>query len=771
MDRKKNISEILVNKKFWWAYCVIVALINILGLVYLGGSTYKGAPPLVDFRSTTGETIISTQDIRDGKDIFHLRGLMGYGSFWGDGAERGPDFTADALHRTVVAMQAYYEKGITDRELTQYDKDAISVKVIRELHTNALNPDSQSIALNSAQIFAFNELKTHYYRMFNDASYPEAYAPAGYISDSTEIKNLASFFFWGSWVCAANRPGEDYSYTHNWPFDKAAGNTATQATFIWSVVSILGLFLGIWAVLYVYGQFKESGDPFNKVGGLITTTDLEKDYVRPTQRATYKFFAFAVVLFGLQVVAGILASMDFVRPAGISLNTIIPFNVLRSYHTLFQIYWFFMCWIGYSIFFLPRLARVPRAQNFLINTLFTLCILTGLGALVGIYMGQTGILTGTLAYWFGSQGWEFMELGRFFQFTLLASFALWIFIIYRGVSPYLKKETIWSIPSWLLWGSGIMVLFLFFGLLVKPEQNFAVSDYWRWMVVHMWVEVTFEVFTTVIVAYILVEMGLLTRAIAERVIFLAVMLFLITATIGISHNFYWIAKPTGVIALGSVFSTLQVLPLLLLTLDAWRMRQKITLAKKNQEEGKQIFVMDGVWLFILAVNFWNIFGAGVFGSLINLPIVNYYEHSTYLTGNHAHAAMFGVKGNIALAGLLFCAQHLFQKRAWNPKLVKTIFWSLNGGVALMMFLDLFPVGVYQLSVVVREGLWFARTQDVIRGPVFETLTYFRSIGGALFAVGGVIPLIWFILSRYKRLKNESFPKEADENLVEDYTQS
>jgi nitric oxide reductase subunit B len=425
-----------------------------------------------------------------------------------------------------------------------------------------------------------------------------------------------------------------------------------------------------------------------------------------------------------------------------------------------------MAWVGYTIFFLPRISKVPNGQLFLINALFAICIVTGAGALVGIYAGQTGMITGATAYWFGSQGWEFMEIGRFFQYTLLSSFALWIYIIFRAVRPWLTRKNIWSVPSWLLYGSGIMVAFLFFGLMISPEQNWAVSDYWRWMVVHMWVEVTFEVFTTVIVGYMLVQMGLITRMMCERVIFLAVMMFLVTATLGISHNFYWIAKPTGIIALGGVFSTLQVLPLLLLTLDAWRMKSEAGRAEVHVSEGRQVFLMEGVWLFILAVNFWNIFGAGLFGSMITLPIINYYEHGTYMTGNHAHAAMFGVKGNIALGGMLFCAQHLLREGAWNRKLVMTSFWSLQGGLALMMFLDLFPVGMYQMMIVFQEGLWFARSQEILQGPVWQVLTYFRSIGGTLFIVGGVLPLIWFFVSRVGQLREEADSEEGEWTVYE-----
>ena len=772
---KMNTALVLLNKRYWLAHFLIVAAICIAGLLYLGGATYIGSPPRVDFESATGETVISQEQIILGQQVFHLRGLMSYGSFWGDGAERGPDFTADALHRTVVGMRTFYENELKERygsdAIDQYDQDAIAARVIREIHSNTWDEDAGHIRMNDAQIYAFRELNDHYTRMFTDSGYSEAFDPAGYISDPDDIRNLTAFFFWGGWVSGANRPGEDYSYTHNWPGDVAAGNTPTRATFMWSVFSIFALFLGIGAVLYVYGQMKTApvdvfdSDDENGSQTYLTTYDLENEYVRPTQRSTYKFFVLAIVVFGVQILGGIIAATDFVRPFGVSLNELIPFNVARSYHTLLQIFWFFMCWVGYTIFFLPRISKVPKGQKFLIDLLFALCLITGVGALVGIYLGQTGMITGDMAYWFGSQGWEFMELGRFFQLTLLAAFSLWIFIIYRGVKPWLTRKNIWSVPSWLLYGSAIMVMFLFFGLLVQPEMNFAISDYWRWMVVHMWVEVTFEVFTTVIIGYMLVQMGLITRLMAERVIFLAVMLFLITATIGISHNFYWIAKPTGIIALGSVFSTLQVLPLLLLTLDAWQMRQEGNRAEEFRIQGKQTIVMDGVWLFILGVNFWNIFGAGVLGSLINLPIVNYYEHATYLTGNHAHAAMFGVKGNIALGGMLFCCQHLFHKSAWNPRLIRTAFWSLNIGLAMMMLLDLFPVGLYQTWVAFTDGTWYARSAEIVTGPVFVTLTYFRSIGGAVFVFGGLIPLIWFIVSRGSKIRRKEEDVEEGEWTV------
>ncbi|MCA8916128.1 MAG: cbb3-type cytochrome c oxidase subunit I [Planctomycetes bacterium] len=774
-------SRLLVQKKYWPIHLIFVAAVSIIGVGYLAMETYAGAPPTADFVAPDGAIVFSVSDIERGKEVFHSRALMSYGSFWGDGAERGPDFTAEALNHTAQAMTEYYEaKRARDSGLSQEDHDIITARVRREIQYNGWNEGAGTIQVSDAQAYAFTRLNEHYRRVFTDPDYPEAFHPTDYISDKEDLRALTAYFFWGGWVSGAHRPGKDYSYTHNWPYDPLAGNSPTQSTIVWSVLSILALFLGIGSVLYVYGQLRNIGDPFdsNENASLILTTkELESglEEVRPSQRLVYKFFAFAMVVFLIQVLAGVLSANDFVRTdrmLGIDIAKWFPITVVRSWHIILQIFWFFVCWIGYTIFFLPELSRVPRGQTFLINLLFGLAVLVGAGVLFGIYLGPQGYLNEQLAYWLGSQGWEFMELGRLWQIVLLGAFVLWVFIIYRAVRPWLSRFNAWSVPAWLLYGSGIMVAFLFFGMMVSPRQNFAISDFWRWMVVHMWVEATFEVFTTVVIGYLLVKMGVVRRAVAERVIFLAVALFLLTALIGISHNFYWIAKPTPIIALGSVFSTLQVLPLLLLTLDAWRTRLEMRRARGAVNQGHQKIALDGVWMFVLAVNFWNVFGAGVFGSLINLPIVNYYEHGTYLTGNHAHAAMFGVKGNVAIGGMLFCCRHLFRRSAWNEKLVRVVFWSLQIGLALMMFLALFPLGVYQLNIVLTDGLAQARTQEVVTGSIWSRLVYLRTIGGTLFLVGGVLPLAWFVLSRFRKLVPESDRPDSEwdptqRDIVED----
>ncbi len=688
------------------------------------------------------------------EELFHLRGMMSYGSFLGDGSERGPDYTAEALHQFAVAMTKYYENQMTEDDDIKYGMAAIKARVADELRNNAYNAEKNVIEINEAQIFAWNEIVKYY-----EIDLPKSYK---YIVDANNIKDLSAFFYWGAWLSAAARPGENYSYTHNWPHEPLVGNVPTPAVILWSAISVLILWLGLMSTLYVYGQVyrdEYNDDPITKAQPL-TTQDLENNIIHPTQLQCYKFFVLSMIGFLIQVLAGVACAIDFVvsSTGGWTLWSLIPYQILRSYHAVFQIYWFFVAWVGTTIWFLPRFYKsnqTPNGQKFLIDLLFIGCLIVAVGGIFGIPLGQSGYLQGEMAYLFGSQGWEFMELGRVFQNILLCGFVLWIIILFRGVYQYITWNTIWSTPAWLFYGSLVMVWFLFFSLKVTPKSNFIVSGFWRWMVVHMWVEVTFEVFTTVIVAFLYREMGLVSKRSAERATYIAVMLFFLTATIGVGHNFYWIAKPTGVIALGSAFSTTQVIPLILLTLDAWKFIQMHEKAKLEVEKGNQKHIMKGVWLFMLGVNFWNIFGAGILGSFINLPVVNYYMHSTYLTGNHAHSAMWGVKGNIAIAGMLFCVQHSVKKEYWSDRLVSIAFWSLNGGIALMMFMSLFPIGLLHMYTCMDQGLWAARTHELYESFVFQTLSKARAIGGHLFLWGGLFPIVYFVISRYFYLKSET----------------
>jgi nitric oxide reductase subunit B len=631
-------------------------------------------------------------------------------------------------------------------------RKGIAEQIKSEIKTNHYTARNNRVILSGAQVFAAEELVSLYTRKFTDPSAPGAFQPSGYITNTEELRSLAAFFFWGAWVCGVERPGEHYSYTHNWPYDPASGNTPSSPILLWSIIGSLGLIIGLGIVLYYHGKLEKLDDSTytNKAQSFMTKEETAKFQPTAIQRSTYKFFHTAILLFGLQVLAGILTVHDFVgftRFFGYNISEALPFTITRSWHVQLSLLWISACWIGASFFMMDLVSpQQPRRQTVLINTIFWLIIILVAGAFAGIFLGPHNLLPKSW-YWLGHQGWEYVELGKLWQIVLGVVFIIWAIALYRGIKPVMNPKKPWALPNWLVYATFSIIILLISGFIATPKTNFVIADFWRWMVVHMWAEAFFEVFTTVLIGYFMVMMGLVSKQAATRVIYLATLLFLGSGLLGISHNFYWNAKPVGTMALGAVFSTLQVIPLVLLTIEAWRFSKLPKVLENNLRVNGDLnkkFGFSEVFLFLVAVNFWNFFGAGVLGFIINLPIANYYEHGTYLTVNHGHAALMGVYGNLALAAVLFCCQLLLKPGWWKPRLIKTAFWSINAGLLLMVFLDLFPAGIWQFKTVTEQGLWFARSHTFIENNNFQTLTWLRIVGGALFTLGGVIPLMWFL---------------------------
>lgn len=775
------------QRKHWWKVFVLIFSISVVVVGYIGYQTYEYAPPICDFVDESGNVVFSAEDITAGQQVFFRYGLMDYGSYLGDGGLRGPDFTAEALHRTAGWMNEYYDSEWKER----IPEDSLRAPVVRSLVQQELREnrydsryyadqgktedhpyDAGAVILTAAQANAFAKLNQYYGEMFGEGGElagVEHFKPANYISDSQEVKQLSAFFSWGGWLCAAERPGFQYSYTHNWPYDPLAGNQPHGGIVLWSVIGTLVVILTIGVLFYYYGKLDRESvleQQRAQLPPLATTDTVDAFKPTPTQRATYKFFAVAAVLFLIQITAGLLTISDFVdlfKPLGFNIRELIPVTISRAWHTQISILWIAVCWFAATIWVLPLICRPePSGQLRWVNMLFWMLVVVAVGGAAGIPLGIKGLLSKEATHWIGLQGWEFLQIGRFYHIILYAAFVVWMIIVMRGVWPALRQKQTWSLPNWMVYSIAGIIFMFSASFVAKPDTNFVVADFWRWCTIHMWVEAFFEVFTTIIVAYFLYLMGFVSHRVAARVVYLAAILFLGSGLIGIAHNFYWNAKSIETVALGGVLSSLQVAPLVLLTVEAWRFRHmpQSTMAQLGGATGTtNTFGLVESFLFLVGVNFWNFLGAGVFGFAINLPIVNYYQHGTYLTVNHGHAALFGVYGNLAIAAMLFCGRWNVGPERWNGRLLKTSFWSLNVGLMLMVAMDLFPVGLHQLAVAMTEGYAFARSQAYVQGETFQFFTQMRGFGVLLFVLGGVLPLVWFMVSRWFHLKPAQSPEE------------
>jgi len=177
----------------------------------IGVHTYTEAPPIPDFISSTKEKVITKEDVLNGQAIFQRYALMEYGSMFGDGANRGPDYTAEALHKVSLYMTDYYRLQLQQEINHELIEQGISEQVKKEIKDNNYIKEGNSVVLSPAQVYAANMLANFYAAKFTDPSFPGAFKPAGYINDRAELRSLSAFFFWGAWVCGVQRPGEKYS--------------------------------------------------------------------------------------------------------------------------------------------------------------------------------------------------------------------------------------------------------------------------------------------------------------------------------------------------------------------------------------------------------------------------------------------------------------------------------------------------------------------------------------------------------------------------------
>lgn len=728
----------------WKAAVLAVLIAGFSVLLFMGHGATTQAPPIPDrILSDRGATLATGADIIAGQSVFQKYGLMDVGSIFGHGAYTGPDFTADYLHRQaemILDDRARSRYGKDFAGLAEVEKDALKSELARSIHTNRYDPTTGTLTLSDGQAKAFDGLVGHYRDYFKEAR--ELPLPAGYIKSEKEIRDLASFFFWSSWAASTYRPGKEYTYTNNWPYEELVGNRPHVEVFLWSALSLIMLVGGIGFAQFLLGLDPrlgwEAGDTSDSLVDNVT------DFApTPGQKAVYPYLVVVVLLFLFQTAFGVVCAHYMVETAGFygfDIRSILPYSITRSWHLQLSIFWIATAWLAGGMFVAPMLSKEePRGQKWLVLTLFVAVVIVAVGSICGEWLGINQML-GDLWFWLGHQGWEYLELGRFWQLLLTIGMCLWAFIIFRSIRPNLKGEDRGGLAHMLLYGVISIPVFFSFGMFYHPGTNFVVADFWRWWVVHLWVEGFFELYTTIIVAYFFHSLGMVSKRSALTVIYLDIILYLGSGIIGIGHHYYWTAQPAINMALGAMFSALEVVPLTLLTVEAWKF---IHLARIDGS----IKNFSHYWamMFLIAVGFWNFLGAGVFGFLINLPIVSYYEHATYLTSNHGHAALMGVYGMLAVAAILFTGRYLIKPDAWSDRLASCSFWCLNAGLLLMLLLNIFPAGIVQMVASFNHGFWYSRSYEFLKSDSFQMFTWLRVAGDLLFVAGGVIPLVVLIL--------------------------
>jgi nitric oxide reductase subunit B len=733
----------------WWRRAVLMVMVcgfALLSLVTL--KTYQGAPPIpAKVVDAAGATLFTGEDILKGQEVFLKYGLMEHGTLWGHGAYLGPDYSAEYLHRTVeigqeALSQAEYHAPFKTLDTGQ--AGAISAELKSQLKRNAYDAAAGTLRFSDCEAASFQAQNAEWKAYF-DGPRGAPGLPKGFIHDARELDHLTAYFAWAAWATTAIRPGTTYSYTNNWPYDPQAGNTPTASAYFWSAMSLIVLLGGLGLILTFFGKYEFLGWGAAR-GTHAHEGRLSGWPLTPSQKVLGLYFAVVALLFLAQAALGGVIAHYRVEPGafyGIDIAKLLPFNLARTWHLQLAIFWIATAWVAGGLFLAPLVGGGdPKGQRFGVIVLLGALALVVFGSLFGEMAGIQNRL-GRLWFWLGHQGSEYLDLGRFWQVLLAAGLVFWLVLMYRALRPAIRKGDHGELPSLFFIAAIAIPLFYVPALFYGPHTNFAIIDNWRFWIIHLWVEGFFELFATVLVAVMFYQMGLVTAKSATRVIYLDAILYLAGGLVGTGHHWYFTGQSTLNMGLASCFSALEVVPLTLLTLDAWDF---IRFKDHACSDCGQPLVSGQIWSikFLIAVGVWNFVGAGVFGFLINLPIVSYFEMGTTLTPNHGHAAMFGVFGMLALGVLVFCLRAIYSDAAWNraEKHIRRGFWGLNIGLALMMLLDLFPAGVLQLWDTMVNGYWHARRLEYLMGGAYHTLEWTRIVADLIFLFLGALPIAW-----------------------------
>jgi nitric oxide reductase subunit B len=739
--------ELLVSRS-WLQAALLVFVVGFGILGVLAYRTYTAAPPIPERAIGPGGRVVFTrEDVLSGQELFLGRGLMSYGSVFGHGGYLGPDFTADYVRRAgrfVARRNGESEKNGGPRTWA-------------ELRTNRYDPATGILRFTEGQALAFDHYRGELAAFFALPSARTGLA-RDVVSGPEDVRLLTAFFAWSGWAAAARRPDHDYSYTNNWPPEPLVQNVPTGPMVVWSVLSLVALLGGTGLLFASFGRWRFLGWQ-GRESQTLTFRKPEEVPLTPSQHATGWFFLVMALLFLVQTLVGGATQhyraeiSDFF---GIDLAALLPFNVVRSWHLQLAIFWVATSFLAAGIFLAPMIAgREPPGQRALAFGLLGALAVVVVGSMLGELAGIHGW---TQSRWFGNQGFEYLELGRFWQVLLVGGLFAWVAILYRTLRPRLAREHLGNMP-WLFFFAALAIpAFYAVGLLAHPRAHFTVTDYWRFWVVHLWVEDFLELFTTVTVAYLFVLLGVVAEKVALRLIYLEVILYSVGGVVGTMHHVYFSGEPAEHMALGAFFSAAEVIPLTLLTFEAWSF---LSLARE-QSPGAVPFPHRWAVAFLASVGFWNFVGAGIFGFLINLPIVSYYQIGTALTANHGHASMMGVYGMLAVGLALFALRYVVPEDRWSDNLAKVSFWSLNVGLGWMVFATLFPIGVLQLHRSVTVGYWEARAIEYLTARPITWFEWARLPGDAIFIVGGVLPLI-VICWRSVTARPRAFPAAQPES--------
>lgn len=433
-----------------------------------------------------------------------------------------------------------------------------------------------------------------------------------------------------------------------------------------------------------------------------------------SQKVAMYFFAGALLLFAAQVTVGLLAGLIYVSPN--LLTDILPFNILRMIHTNTLIVWLLMGFMGATYYIVPEECEREIHSVGLAKIQFFIFLFAGAAAVIGYLMGI-------------HQGREFLEQPTWIKILIVISVLMFLFNVsmtaFKG-----KRTAITNVLLIGLWGAAIFFLFSFY----NPD-NLALDKLYWWYVVHLWVEGVWELIMAAILGYLMIKLTGIDREVVEKWVYIIVALALVTGLLGTGHHYYWIGTPGYWQWVGSLFSALEVLPFLAMTIFSFMMVWK----------GGRDHPNKAALIWALGCSVLAFFGAGVWGFMHTLSSINYYTHGTQITAAHGHLAFYGAYVCLNLAIMTYAFPYLRKSEAYGQISNMVSFWLMSGGMVFMT-VSLTLAGVLQTHLQRVNGEDFMSVQEQL-----QIFFYMRVGSGVVVVIGALLFIYSLALAKRKPL--------------------